>query len=68
MIFIIIIFKKNLTQLCPKALDIIRPRQLASRGYQISRFGPCEFEVNNGTSTYSVLINEKLSECICQAF
>jgi SWIM zinc finger len=56
------------TELCPKVLDKIRPRQLASCGYQVCRFGPCEFEVNTGTSTYLVIINGRLSECVCQTF
>ncbi|XP_078164967.1 uncharacterized protein LOC144559730 [Carex rostrata] len=60
--------RKMTTQLCPKILDKIRPRQISSRGYQVCRFSPCEFEVNTGTSRYPVKINGRSSECVCQGF
>ncbi|XP_078156118.1 uncharacterized protein LOC144551892 [Carex rostrata] len=60
--------RKMTTQLCPKVIDQIRPRKIASRGYQVCRFGPCDYEVNTGTSKYSVTINGRSSICVCQAF
>jgi SWIM zinc finger len=60
--------KKISTQLCPKVLNKIRAQQLVARGYQVSRFGPCIFEVNTGNCTYEVTINGRLSECVCQVF
>ncbi|XP_078171452.1 uncharacterized protein LOC144565535 [Carex rostrata] len=60
--------RKMTTQLCPKVIDQIRPRQIASRGYQVCRFGLCDYEVNTGTSKYSVTINGRSSICVCQAF
>ena len=59
---------KMTTQLCPKVVDKIRHRQLAARGYQVCRFGPCAFEVNTGISKYPVTINGKSSDCVCQTF
>ncbi|XP_078170359.1 uncharacterized protein LOC144564632 [Carex rostrata] len=60
--------RKMTNQLCPKVIAKIRHRQSASRGYQVCRFGPCQFEVNTGTSLYPVTINGSSSSCVCEVF